>query len=86
MMTRGNGPSRNESNGERARRPVNSAKVHRAKAEGEGGQKRNQTDELIEMAAADAELFATPSDEIAYAAIRRQTHREVWPVKSSALM
>ncbi len=34
------------------------------------------------MAAADAKLFATPSDEIAYAAIRRQTHREVWPVQS----
>ena len=86
-MTRGNGPSRNESNGERARRLVNGAaakplRTPRAKPESEDGRKRNQTDDLIDMAAADAELFATPSDEIAYAAIRRQTHREVWPVQS----
>ena len=84
---RGYGPSRNESNAERARRPMNAAaakplRAPRAKHESEDGRKRSQTDELIDMAAADADLFATPSDEIAYAAIRRQTHREVWPVQS----
>jgi len=54
----------------------------RAKPESEDGRKRSQTDDLIDMAVSDAELFATPSDEIAYAEIRRQTHREVWPVQS----
>jgi hypothetical protein len=53
-----------------------------AKVESEAEPRRSQTDELIDMAAADAELFATPSDEIAYAAIRKKTHREVWPVQS----
>src|SRR5664279_5302946 len=83
---RGNGSSRNAPKWERAHRPVNApaakAMARCAKPESEAGPKRSQTDDLIEMAALDAELFATPSDEIAYAAIRRQTHREVWPVQS----
>jgi hypothetical protein len=53
-----------------------------AKAKSETEPKHNQTDELIEMAVSDADLFATPADEIAYAAIRKTTHREVWPVHS----
>lgn len=86
-MTRGNAHSRGVLNGARAFRPMNTDAVKplftpRAKDGSEAEPKQSQTDELIEMAVSDLELFATPSDEIAYAAIRKTTHREVWPVQS----
>ena len=50
--------------------------------EGDEERKRTQADVLVEIAAVHADLFATPGEEIAHAAITIEMHREVWPIKS----
>ena len=62
------------------------AKVKPKKAaaviDGEEGGKRTQADVLVEIAMEHAELFATPDEELAHAAITVEEHREVWPLRS----
>ncbi len=50
--------------------------------EEEDGKRRSQADLLVEIATAEAELFATPGEETAYAAIMLESHREIWPLKA----
>jgi hypothetical protein len=60
------------------------AKAKKAPAviDGEGGGKRTQADVLVDIAMEHAELFATPDEELAHAAIMVKDHREVWPIRS----
>ena len=62
------------------------AEAERKKAaaaiDGEEGGKRTQADVLVELAMEHAELFATPDEELAHAAITVKEHREVWPLRS----
>jgi hypothetical protein len=62
------------------------AEAERKKAaaaiDGEEGGKRTQADVLVEIAMEHAELFATPDEELAHAAITVKEHREVWPLRS----
>ena len=50
--------------------------------EGEEGGKRTQADVLVQLAMEHAELFATPDEDLAHAAITVKEHREVWPLRS----
>ena len=55
------------------------AKTKKAAAiEGEEGGKRTQADVLVDIAMEHAEMFATPDEELAHAAITVKEHREVW--------
>ena len=50
-----------------------------AEEEGEKKVKRSIATELVQIALAGTELFTTPGDHIAYAALEIDDHREVWP-------
>ena len=53
-----------------------------AEEEGEKKVKRSIATELVQIALAGTELFTTPGDQIAYAALEIDDHREVWPLRS----
>ncbi len=64
--------------------PLAEAKPEKAPAaiDGDDGGKRTQADVLVDIAMEHAELFATPDEELAHAAITVKEHREVWPLRS----